>query len=94
VKWGIVFSSTGFPDPDSAVALAQAAEQAGFESLWAPEHVIMPRGPDATPYRGSSDGRMDRLGRRGGIPDPLIWFAYVAAQTTTIRFGTGVLILP
>ncbi|GAB4674039.1 LLM class F420-dependent oxidoreductase [Mycobacterium avium] len=94
MKWGIVFASTGFPEPHGAVALAQAAEQAGFESLWAPEHVIMPRSPDATPYRGSPDGSMDRLGRRGGIPDPFIWFAYVAAQTTTIRFGTGVLILP
>jgi probable F420-dependent oxidoreductase len=37
---------------------------------------------------------MDRLGRRGGIPDPLIWFAFVAAATTRIRFGTGVLIVP
>jgi probable F420-dependent oxidoreductase len=94
MKWGIVFSSTGFPDPDSAIALAQAAEQAGFESLWAPEHVIMSRHPDATPYRGSPDGSMARLSRRGGIPDPLIWFAYVAATTSRIRLGTGVLILP
>ncbi|MGV0793505.1 LLM class F420-dependent oxidoreductase [Mycolicibacterium sp. XJ1819] len=94
MKWGIVFSSTGFPDPDSAVALGQAAEEAGFESLWAPEHVIMPKSPDATPYRGSTDGSMSRLGRRGGIPDPLIWFAYVAAATSRIRFGTGVMILP
>jgi probable F420-dependent oxidoreductase len=37
---------------------------------------------------------MSRLGRRGGIPDPLIWFAYVAAVTSRIRFGTGVLIVP
>jgi probable F420-dependent oxidoreductase len=94
VKWGIVFSSTGFPEPDAAIALGQAAEEAGFESLWAPEHVVMSRREDATPYRGSTDGRMDRLGRRGGIPDPLIWFAFVAAATTRIRFGTGVLILP
>jgi probable F420-dependent oxidoreductase len=94
MKWGIVFSSTGFPDADSAVALAQAAEQAGFESLWAPEHVVMPKSPDATPYRASPDGSMARLGRRGGIPDPLIWFAFVASVTTSIRFGTGVLILP
>jgi probable F420-dependent oxidoreductase len=28
------------------------------------------------------------------IPDPLIWLAYVAASTTTIRLGTGILILP
>jgi probable F420-dependent oxidoreductase len=94
MKWGIVFSSTGFPDPDGAVALAQAAEQAGFESLWAPEHVIMSKRSDATPYRGSPDGSMTRLARRGGIPDPLIWFAYVASATSSIRFGTGVLILP
>ena len=94
MKWGIVFASTGFPDAEGAAALAVAAENAGFESLWAPEHVIMPKAPDATPYRGSTDGSMARLGRRGGIPDPLIWFAYVAARTSRIRFGTGVLIVP
>jgi probable F420-dependent oxidoreductase len=94
MKWGIVFASTGFPDPAAAVALAETAEAVGFESLWAPEHVIMSRVPDATPYRGVPDGRMDRLARRGGIPDPLIWFAYVASATSTIKFGTGVLIVP
>ena len=94
MKWGIVFSSTGFPDPEAAVALAVAAEEAGFESLWAPEHVVMSRSPDATPYRASPDGTMGRLSRRGGIPDPLIWFAFVASVTSRIRFGTNVLILP
>lgn len=94
MKWGIVFSSTGFPDPEAAIALGQAAEQAGFESLWAPEHVIESKADAATPYRGTTSGSMSRLSGRGGIPDPLIWFAYVAAATTRIRFGTGVLILP
>jgi probable F420-dependent oxidoreductase len=28
------------------------------------------------------------------IPDPLIWLTYVAAHTSTIRLGTGILILP
>lgn len=94
MKWGITFASTGFPDPDVAIAMAQAAEEAGFESLWAPEHVIMSRADDATPYRGVTDGKMDRLARRGGIPDPLIWLAFVAAATTRIRLGTNVLVLP
>ncbi|WP_261553767.1 LLM class F420-dependent oxidoreductase [Frankia tisae] len=94
MKWGIVFASTGFPDPEDAVALAVAAEQAGFESLWAPEHVVQSRRTDATPYRGVTNGSMDRLSRRGGMPDPLIWLTYVAAVTTRIRLGTGVLILP
>ena len=94
MKWGITFASTGFPDPDGAIAMAQAAESAGFDSLWAPEHVVMSRAPDATPYRGVPEGKMDRLARRGGIPDPLTWLAFVASATTTIKLCTNVLILP
>ena len=93
MKWGIVFSSTTCPDPDSAAALAENAEEAGFESLWAPEHIVVPVEYEPI-YAASPTGRMDRLGRRGGIPDPIVWFAYVAARTTRLRFGTGVVILP
>lgn len=93
MKWGIVFASTSFPRPNEAIALAQAAEAAGFESLWCPEHVVVAIGDNVTPYGGSPDGKMDRLWRRGGIPDPLIWLAYVAAQTSTIKLGTNVVIL-
>lgn len=94
MKWGIVFSSTGFPDPDAAIAMAQTAEEVGFESLWAPEHVVVSKASNATPYRGMPNGKMDRLSRRGGIPDPLTWLAFVAASTSTIRLGTNVLVLP
>jgi probable F420-dependent oxidoreductase len=94
MKWGIVFASTTFPEPDRAVAMARAAEAAGFESLWCPEHVVVPVGEGATPYGGSLDGKMDRLWKRGGIPDPLIWLAFVASRTTTIQLGTNVVIVP
>jgi probable F420-dependent oxidoreductase len=94
VHWGIVFASTSFPEPDRAVAMAQAAEAAGFESLWCPEHVVVAIGDHVTPYGGSPDGKMDRLWRRGGIPDPIVWLSFVAAQTTTINLGTNVVILP
>jgi probable F420-dependent oxidoreductase len=94
MKWGIVFASTSFPEPDRAVGLAEAAEQAGFESLWCPEHIVVATGDDVTPYSGSLDGKMDRLWRRGGIPDPLVWLAYVASRTTILRLGTNVVILP
>jgi probable F420-dependent oxidoreductase len=94
MKWGIVFASTTFPEPDRAIAMAQAAEAAGFESLWCPEHVVVAVGEGATPYSGSLDGKMDRLWRRGGIPDPLIWLAFVASQTSTIQLGTNVVIVP
>jgi probable F420-dependent oxidoreductase len=93
MKWGIVFSSTTCPDPDSAAVLAESAEEAGFESLWAPEHIVIPVEYEPA-YEASPTGRLDRLGRRGGVPDPIVWFAYVAARTTRLRFGTGVVILP
>jgi probable F420-dependent oxidoreductase len=93
VKWGIVFASTTFPEPDRAVSMAIAAEEAGFESLWCPEHVVVAVGEGVTPYAGSLDGKMDRLWRRGGIADPLIWLAYVASRTSKIRLGTNVVIL-
>jgi len=93
MKWGIVFSSTTCPDPERAAALGEIAEEVGFESLWAPEHVVIP--VEYVPrYEASPTGRLDRLGSRGGIPDPIVWFAYVAARTSRIRFGTGVVILP
>ncbi len=92
MKWGTVFSSTSFPDPDRAIALAELAEEAGFESLWAPEHIVVPVQYEPA-YEASDDGTLNRLGSRGGVPDPLIWFAFVAARTTRIKFGTGVMLL-
>jgi len=94
MKWGIVFASTAFPEPDRAVAMARIAEEVGFESLWCPEHVVVAVGDGVTPYGGSADGRMDRLWQRGGIPDPLVWLAFVASQTSRINLGTNVVILP
>jgi probable F420-dependent oxidoreductase len=94
MKWGIVFASTTFPEPDRAIAMAQAAEAAGFESLWCPEHVVVAVGDGVTPYGGSVDGKMDRLWKRGGVPDPIVWLSFVASQTSSINLGTNVVILP
>jgi probable F420-dependent oxidoreductase len=74
--------------------MAETAESVGFESLWCPEHVVVAVGDDVTPYSGSVDGKMDRLWKRGGIPDPLAWLAFVASRTSTIKLGTNVVILP
>lgn len=93
MKFGIAFANIGpLARPDAAAAFAQAAERAGFESLWTVEHVVVPVGyQSAYPYDPS--GRMPG-GEDAPIPDPLIWLTWVAAATTTLRLGTGVLILP
>jgi probable F420-dependent oxidoreductase len=90
MKWGLLFSSTKCPEPDRAIALAIAAEQAGFDMLLAPEHVVVPTAYDSE-YGFSDDGKLSACVE---FPDPLIWLAYVAAVTSRIRLGTGILILP
>jgi probable F420-dependent oxidoreductase len=93
MKFGIAFANTGpFVTPEGATAIAQAAEQSGFESVWTVEHVVVPR-EYASTYPYSSDGKMPG-GSDFDIPDPLIWLTWVAAHTTTLKLGTGVVILP
>jgi probable F420-dependent oxidoreductase len=97
MKWGIQFANMGaFASPEMATFLVETAEEAGFESVWACEHVVFPRGQQSR-YEFTRDGKLPEGGDRGqeaDLPDPLIWLAYVAARTTRIRLATGILILP
>ncbi len=70
--------------PETAIQVAKLAEEAGFESLWAGEHVVLPdpRGPR------SPMAPQDR------ILDPIVALTYLAAHTSRVRLGTGIIILP
>jgi probable F420-dependent oxidoreductase len=70
--------------PKCAAAVARAAEDAGFESVWTGEHVILPD-PQAPPSPVAADYPM---------LDPAVALAFIAAHTTKIRLGTGIIILP
>ena len=65
---------------------------AGFESIWTVDHVVVPAGYRST-YPYDPSGRLPS-GEDAPFPDPLIWLAYVARETSTIRLATGILILP
>ena len=93
MKFGIMFANIGpMAFAEGAVGIAQAAEAAGFESLWTVEHPLVTVGYQSQ-YPYSPTGKMPGP-EESDIPDPLIWLAYVAAATSTIRLGTGILILP
>lgn len=93
MKFGVMFANVGpMAYPEGAVAIAQAAEAAGIESLWTVEHTVVPAGYESA-YPYSDSGRMPGP-EDSDIPDPLIWLTWVAAATTTIRLATGILILP
>ena len=93
MKFAIAFANIGpAASREGAIAFAQTAEAAGIESLWTVEHVVVPAGYEsAYPYdrSGRMPGRDDSL-----IPDPIVWLAFLASATTTLRLATGVLILP
>ena len=73
-------------------ALAKKAEDAGIESVWTGEHVIIPLDYESRyPYNPS--GRIG-LAPESNFVDPLITLAHVAAHTTSLRLGTGINLLP
>ncbi|MGF1600052.1 MAG: TIGR03619 family F420-dependent LLM class oxidoreductase [Acidimicrobiales bacterium] len=73
-------------------AFAQSAEDLGYRALVVPEHVVFfPSYESSYPY--TEDGSPN-FGPDTGIYDPLFVSLAGAAATTTLRFMTGVLILP
>jgi probable F420-dependent oxidoreductase len=67
--------------------LARVAEQAGFESLWIGEHVLVPFG--GVPEGDTANFRPDSR-----FVEPWVALSHLAAVTTTIRLGTCVAVLP
>ena len=93
MKFGVMFANVGpMAHAEGAIGIAQAAEAGGIESLWTVEHTIVPAGYQST-YPYSPSGKMPGP-EDSDIPDPLIWLSFVASATSTIRLGTGILILP
>ncbi|MFV2039908.1 MAG: LLM class F420-dependent oxidoreductase [Acidimicrobiales bacterium] len=93
MEFGLLFANTmGFATAEGSTELAQAAEAAGFDSLWTVEHVLWPADYESE-YPYDPSGRM--AGSHSSvIPDPLVWLTWVAAHTKTIKLATGILILP
>lgn len=65
--------------PERLVELARQAEDLGYGTVWLPDHLLPP-GPYGDTY--------------GGVYEPLITLAHLAASTSEIRLGTSVLITP
>jgi probable F420-dependent oxidoreductase len=70
--------------PDALAEAARAAEAAGFDSVWAGEHIVLPD-PQAPP---------SPMPPQEPALDSLLALTWAAAHTTTIRLATGIVILP
>ncbi|MYA62325.1 MAG: LLM class F420-dependent oxidoreductase [Dehalococcoidia bacterium] len=71
--------------------LAKRAEEIGFESLWVPEHPILPVNA-SSPWPGSADGVIPRV--YADIVDPFVALGRASAVTSTMKLGTGICLVP
>ena len=71
-------------DPASAIQVAQAAEAAGFESLWTGEHIVLP------------DPAIPAFPLAPDTPflDTAVALTWIAAHTRHIRIASGIIVLP
>jgi len=82
LKFGLASVNSGYNSyPDRMAVIAKAAENAGFDSIWAGGH----------PFLSEKQTRMPP-GLR--MLDPIVALTFVAAYTKKIRLGTGILLLP
>jgi probable F420-dependent oxidoreductase len=85
VKLGLFSINMDAPvRPDALVASARAAEAAGFDSVWAGEHLVLPD-PQAPP---------SPLAPQEPVLDSLLALSWAAAHTSRLRLATGIIILP
>src|SRR4051794_41581060 len=66
-------------DPAQPAELARRAEDLGYHAAWLPDHLIPP-GAFGDVF--------------GGVYEPLVTLAHIAARTDRIRLWTSVLIVP
>ena len=71
--------------------LAKRAEDMGFESLWVPEHPIIPV-TSSSPWPGSPDGVIPKV--YADIVDPFVALGRASAVTSTLKLGTGICLVP
>jgi probable F420-dependent oxidoreductase len=93
VKIGLIGAGVGpAAEPEVIALMAQTAEQCGFHSLWAPEHVVLVD-QYASKYPYSTDGRFG-LPTQLDLLDPFSALTFAAAHSKRIRLGTGICLLP
>jgi len=84
VRFGIPL---GALNPARWGEVAEEADRLGFESLWMPEHLVLPVGIAGSPHDGS-----DHPPIPADVPvfDAFSYLSFLAARTSRIRLGTHV----
>ena len=84
VKVGVALGTTS---PRVWPALVEAADRLGFESVWIPEHLVLPVAMAGSPHPGESHPPVPPI---TPVFDAWAYLAYLAGRTTRVRLGTFV----
>src|SRR6478752_10824326 len=85
MRLGLIHINMGpMSRPGELAQAARAAEQAGFDSVWAGEHLVLPD-PQVPP---------SPMVPQDPVLDSLLALTWAAAHTATIKLATGIVILP
>ena len=80
MRYGVCIPHAGrFCTPDAITTIARACEDAGYDSIWVSDHIVVPEGHSYIPEI---------------IDEPLAVLAYLASVTQRVTIGTSVLIVP
>lgn len=80
-------------DPDIIAQIARQAEAVGFDSLWAPEHVVLfDDAAYASQYPYNDTGRIGITD--ADLLDPFTALTFAAAHTERIKLATGIFLVP
>jgi probable F420-dependent oxidoreductase len=94
MRFGVFLPTvTPAPDRDFVLAVAQAADRLGFDSVWTADHVVLPGDRRSQyPYVRSTTEVLFSPGVMW--VDPIATMGFVAGSTDRVTIGTSVLILP
>ncbi len=84
-------TATPFTTPEFLAVLAAESEARGINRIWVGEHVVL-FDEYSSRYPYAADGRIPAP-PGSGLLEPLATLSFLAAQTSTVRLGTAVLLL-
>ena len=79
-------------EPGGMAAVAEAADEAGFSSVWVGDHLVFPRSTEST-YLYNESG-VSPFDPDQPLYDPITLIAWLAGRTRHATLGLSVLVLP
>jgi len=79
--------SLGMLNPSLWVPVTEEADRLGFESVWLPEHLVIPMQMEGSPYAGQDH---PPIPPEVPVFDAFTYLGFLAGRTSRIRFSTHV----